>query len=350
MRLLLVPCFFLLCLLAGCTEEPKTAAQPLWTTSQDAGGDFDLPQIQQAGELIALTLSGPDTYYDYRGHHLGVQYLLCEQLASHLGVRLRMEVCRDTAEMVARLQTGEADLIAVRMDRDTTRAGWLTGDAKPLLREALDSWYEPSLFAKTLTKEKQLLSQRSVHRRVSAPMLRKGVISHYDSFFRQYGRRIGWDWRLLAALCYQESAFDPEARSWAGAIGLMQIMPATADHLGLPREEMTNPQQSIDAGSRYLQELEQELRDVPDLLERQNLAMASYNGGIHHIRDAMRLASRDGANPHRWSDVRTYVLRLSQPQYYQDTLVHYGYMRGQETADYVDKIRLRYQQYKRSAK
>lgn len=78
--------------------------------------------------------------------------------------------------------------------------------------------------------------------------------------------------------------------------------------------------------------------------------MAAYNCGLNHLRDAMRLAERDGKDPHRWQDVRVYVLRLSEPRYYQDPLVQYGYMRGQETAEYVDNIRERYKKYKRNAR
>ena len=80
------------------------------------------------------------------------------------------------------------------------------------------------------------------------------------------------------------------------------------------------------------------------------MVLASYNGGANHVRDAMRLAERDQRNPQRWSDVRPYILRLSQPQYYNDTLVRYGYMRGSETADYVDRIRQRYDKYRRSVR
>lgn len=312
--------------------------------------EFDLPTIQQAGELIALTLSGPETYYDYHGRHLGVHYMLCEAFANTLGVSLRMEVCRDTAELVSRLEEGDADLIAVRMDSDSLSAGWRIGADKPLLAEAFEQWYKPALYAEMQAREHQLLTVKKVRRKVHAPMLSKGVISHYDAYFKFYARRIGWDWRLLAAQCYQESTFDPDARSWAGAQGLMQIMPATADHLGLPREQLNDPERSIEAATRYLKELEDDFSDVPDRTERQNLVLASYNGGQNHIRDAMRLCERDGLNAHRWADVQAYVLRLREPRYYQDTLVQHGYMRGQETAEYVNKIRERYQQYRRSAR
>ena len=126
----------------------------------------------------------------------------------------------------------------------------------------------------------------------------------------------------------------------------MQIMPATADHLGLPRSQLFDPEQNIAAAARYLGELEGLLRDIPDRQERLNYVLASYNGGIHHIRDAMALARRDGKNPHRWADVAQYVLKLAQPEYYNDPLVSHGYMRGSETYNYVLKIHERWDGYR----
>ena len=336
-------------LFLACTQRQEQVAPP-WQGESTASSDFDLQQIEQAGELIALTLSGPATYYDYRGGHLGMHFLLCQQFASHLGVRLRMEVCRDTAELLRRLSAGDADMIAVAMERDSLSPGWRVGEGKPDLQQALAEWYRPGMEEEARQQEQQMLTKPRVTRRVHAPMLRRGVISYYDDMFKQYSRGIGWDWRLLAAQCYQESTFDPEARSWAGARGLMQIMPGTADHLGLPRDQITDPEQNIAAATRYLHELEHEFQYIHDRTERQNMVLASYNGGISHIQDAMRLCERDKRNSQRWDDVRTYVLRLKDPQYYQDSLVRHGYMRGTETADYVDKIRARYLQYIRQVK
>lgn len=339
----------LFCLfLTGCSQRQDSVTPP-WQGEQDASV-FDLQQIEQAGELIALTLSGPDTYYDYQGSHLGVHYLLCQQFASHLGVRLRMEVCRDTAELLSRMAAGDADMIALPMQADSLLPGWQVGQEKPDLQQALADWYKPGMLDEARRQEQQMLTKPRVTRRVHAPMLRRGVISYYDDLFKHYSRGIGWDWRLVAAQAYQESTFDPEAVSWAGAKGLMQIMPGTADHLGLPRDQLTDPEQNLAAATRYLHELEHEFQYIHDRTERQNMVLASYNGGIHHLQDAMRLCERDGRNAQRWDDVRTYVLRLKDPQYYQDTLVHYGYMRGTETADYVDKIRARYQQYIRQVR
>ena len=269
-----------------------------------------------------------------------------------------MEVCRDTAELLSRLQAGEADLIAVPLAGTTAvgegmqgvadSLGWLLADQKPELATAIAAWYVPELVAETRQQEQQLLRQSHVRRRVFAPMLNRqgGIISRYDGLFVTHARKVGWDWRLLAAQCYQESCFDPQARSWAGACGLMQIMPSTADHLGLSRSQIYDPEQNIAAAVRYIAELEQSFSDIRDRMERIKFVLAAYNGGGFHIRDAMALARSHGKNEYRWYDVEPFVLGLSQPQYYNSPVVKNGYMRGSETVDYVRRIHERWNGYR----
>ena len=257
-----------------------------------------------------------------------------------------MEVCRDSAEMLQRLEDGEADLICYPMTQKGL--GWLIGDDKEDLEEELKAWYKPGMLAEVKKEEEFLLSNRAVHRRVFAPMLNRagGVISHYDGFFQRYAATIRWDWRLLAAQCYQESTFDPKARSWAGACGLMQIMPGTADHLGLSRANIYDPEQNIAAAVRYIAELERSFSDIREHSERIKFVLAAYNGGHFHIRDAMALALKNGRNDNRWHEVEPFVLGLSQPQYYNDPVVKNGFMRGSETVDYVRKIHERWNNYR----
>lgn len=338
-----------LLMLAACgRQKPEPIVAPWGEVgdSVDVGEEFDLDEIQAGGELIILTMSGPETYYDYRGRQLGAQYMLAQRFADKLGVRLRVDVCRDTTEMLARLSAGDADLIAYPLRPDSL--GWLVGSDKEELRQELAAWYHPGMLDDVRKEERFLLSARSVKRRVFSPMLNRagGVISHYDALFARYCQPIRWDWRLMAAQCYQESTFDPRATSWAGAKGLMQIMPSTADHLGLPRDRMYDPESSIAAAAKYLHELEGHFTDIRDRQERIRFVLASYNGGRHHIADAMALARRDGRNPHRWRDVEGCVLKLSNPQYYRDPLVKNGYMRGTETVDYVARIMQRWDSYR----
>ena len=332
-------------LLASCTEKKQEHIVTPWgevLDSVEVTEGFDLHEIQQSGEIILATVSGPQTYYDYHGRHLGTQYLLVQRLADKLGVRVRVEVCRDSLELVKQLAENEIDIVAWptpgRLEAKST---------KPFLAEELKAWFKPEMVAEVQKEETRQLTVQRVKRRVFSPMLDKngGIISHYDHYFQQYSQTIRWDWRLMAAQCYQESTFDPKAVSFAGAKGLMQIMPGTADHLGVPRSQLYDPEKNIAAAAKLIAELQQAFSDIRDNYERTNFVLASYNGGSFHIRDAMALAKRDGRNPHRWGEVAPYVLKLATPQYYNDPIVKHGYMRGSETVDYVRRIRERHASY-----
>lgn len=329
----------------SCTPKKQEPVVTPWgqiLDSVEVKEGFDLPDIQQYGELIVATVTGPQTYYDYHGKSLGTQYLIVQRLADTLGVSVRVEVCRDSMELAEKLQEGVVDIVAW-----PTPGAMSVSQDKPLLAEEWKAWYKPELVAEVQKEETALLTSQRVKRRVFSPMLDKkgGVISHYDHLFQQYSQPIRWDWRLMAAQCYQESTFDPKAVSFAGAKGLMQIMPGTADLLGLPRDQMYDPEKNIAAAAKYLGQLEGKWSEIQNRSERTNFILASYNGGIHHIRDAMALARRDGKNPHSWREVSEYVLKLAQPKYYNDPIVKHGYMRGSETVDYVAKIRQRHQGY-----
>lgn len=332
------------------------------TTGQTFTAGLSLEDIVSNGEMIMLTVNGPETYYNYHNHGMGLQYLLCERFAQQIGVSLRVEECKDTAEMVKKLEEGKGDVIAVPLSRkdtrgdllfcgvtpDSTKTQWAVAKGNKSLADTLNSWFKPQLIAQVRQEESYLLSSASVKRHVYSPFLNrsKGVISKYDHYFQMYAPSAHMDWRLLAAQCYQESCFDPQAKSWAGACGLMQIMPTTADHLGLPRTSLHEPEANIAAAARYMSELQSHFSDVRDPGQRILYALAAYNGGYHHIRDAMALTKKYGGNPSNWGDVREYVLKLRMPAFYHDPVVQYGYMRGTETADYVDRIRTRWAEYR----
>lgn len=363
-----------LALLTGaCLSPEKQEREVSYETiagNQEATGYYDLPQILESGELIAVTLNGPDTYYEYREKAMGLQYELAERFATRIGASLRIEVVKDTAELIRRITNNDADLIAVEMDirpyaqqltacgaftttEGNNRKSWAVGKGAPELAKALDEWYRPEL-KKAVQEEEQrrFLPQFSVRRKPRAPFLSRsqGIISPYDAHFKRHGGAIGWDWRLMAAQCYQESAFDPNAVSWAGAQGLMQIMPSTAQHLNLPMEQIYHPEKNIQAAARYLRELEYKFSDIQPRTERMWFALAAYNGGAGHIQDARTLARQAGKNANRWDEVKHFVLRLSNPGYYNRKEVRFGYMRGSETYQYVESIRQRWNEYRRVAK
>ena len=347
----------------SCAEQQRSDVTP-WGSAlgQDtvpSNSAFGLNDIINNGEIIMLTISGPETYYDYHGKGMGLQYLLCEQFAQALGVSLRVELCRDTTELITRIKNGDGDIVAFQLPQtlkgvcfagatqNSGKTGWAVQPDNKELADTLNRWFKPEMITEITQRERFLLSTRSVTRRVYSPMLNRsqGIISRYDHYFQRYAPIARWDWRLMAAQCYQESTFDPMAQSWAGARGLMQIMPATATHLGLPLGSIHNPEDNIAAAAKYIKELNARFADVP-ASERVSYVLASYNGGHYHIRDAMALARKNGKDPNRWENVKEFVLKLSNPAYYRDKVVKYGYMRGSETVDYVEKINSRWAQYR----
>ena len=350
----------------ACARKQQAVTTPWGETIGDEEGDtavvaqnFSYNDILDAGEIIMLTMSGPDSYFDYHGRAMGTQYLLCERFAQKIGVSVRVEVCKDTADMIKKLQNGDGDIIVWQLARKQTNGllacgastdstSWMVRRDSKQLADSLRGWYRPALLAQVKKEERYAFSTANVRRHVYAPMLNaaKGEISSYDHYFKMYAAACRWDWRLMAAQCYQESTFDPKAYSWAGARGLMQIMPATAAQIGLPESKMYDPEENIYAAVRYIIKLTSHFQDIRDPRERQLFVLGSYNGGFFHIRDAMALAKKNGKNPHRWDDVSEYVQKLSMPQYYNDPVVKYGYMRGQETATYVSRIRDRWAQYR----
>lgn len=349
--------------LGACTEKQQSTQTPwgdTFGTDTTTSLTFSLRDIQESGEMVVLTISGPDTYYEYRGKQLGTQYLMCEKFAQKIGVSIRVDICRSVDEMVKKFKAGDADMIVYPIPTSTKgiipcgysteqgKLSWAVREGNTELADSIKNWYKPEIAANVKREERELFSTQSIHRHVYAPMLntQAGIISNYDHLFKRYAPIARWDWRLLAAQCYQESCFDPKAYSWAGAKGLMQIMPETARHLGLAESEVYEPEQNIYAAVRYINELNSHFTDIRNPEERKFFILASYNGGFFHIRDAMALAKKNGKNPHKWIHVAEYVLKLSTPEYYNDPVVKYGYMRGSETSNYVGAIYSRWQKYR----
>jgi len=175
--------------------------------------------------------------------------------------------------------------------------------------------------------------------------LNTGKVSKYDDLIRQFSDTINWDWRLLASLICQESRFDPDVTSWAGAYGLMQVLPMTGERFGI--DITSSPKNNIKGGVRYINWLHSIYdQKVPDETERLNFILASYNAGPGHVLDAMKLAEKNGMDPQKWADVEIWLLKKSDPKYYNDIVVRSGYFRGTESVAFVSEILDRYEHYK----
>ena len=169
-----------------------------------------------------------------------------------------------------------------------------------------------------------------------------GRLSPYDEILKRHSKRYGLDWRLMAAQAYQESLFDPRAQSWAGARGLFQLLPSTGLELGI--EDLNDPDAGVHAGIRYMHQILERLEPRIPLKHRLRFALAAYNAGFGHLKDARRLAAEEGFDPDKWfGHTEKAMLLLSQPRYYQRA--RYGYVRGSETVRYVSEIQNRYDHY-----
>lgn len=231
------------------------------------------------------------------------------------------------------------------------RASWAVRKDSPELAEAANKWHKENMTSPAYTasmKKYFEISKSPPHSPILS--LREGKISHFDELFKKYASEIGWDWRLLASLAYTESNFDTTAVSWAGARGLMQLMPATARAMGVPEGKEQNPEESVKAAVKYINTTARSFSSVPPE-ERLNFVLASYNSGIGHVLDAMALAEKYGKDKYVWKDnVEKYILLKSNEEYFTDPVCKNGYFRGIETYNFVRDIMGRYETYKSKIK
>lgn len=178
-----------------------------------------------------------------------------------------------------------------------------------------------------------------------------GALSPFDDLFKKYAPQLDWDWRLLAAIAFQESRFQSHLTSWAGARGVMGIMPATGRAFGASREQLYDPEINIKTSVKCLIASRKSFKDSASDDELIQLTLASYNAGVGHVYDAQRLAKKYGLNPYIWKDnVEEGIKMKSDPKYYNDSICKFGYLRGNETLNYVSEIMERYKHYKNTFK
>lgn len=230
------------------------------------------------------------------------------------------------------------------------QVAWATRQNSPILLEAINEWLgqikKEATFMVIYNRYFKSPRTSLVRLRSDYSSLGGNKLSPFDSLIKKGADEIGWDWRMLASLIYQESRFLPKGESWAGARGLMQLMPATAKRFGA--QNLDDPRQSIKAGVLYLKYLDNYWsKRVIDPRERLKFILASYNAGLTHIIDASKLAEKHGGNPTLWEGhVEYYLTKKSDPEFYRDPVVRAGFCKCEEPVNYVRDILERYEQYR----
>lgn len=172
-------------------------------------------------------------------------------------------------------------------------------------------------------------------------------ISHFDHHFREAADTLNWDWKLVAAIGFVESRFDSTAQSAVGASGVMQVMPRTLRQFGVSDSTVVDSRTNIMAATNLLHELNRIFRRIKDPEERINFVLASYNAGVGHINDAMRLADKYGHNRYRWeSCVDSFLIFKSRPEFYTDSLCKNGEFKDwRQTLSFVKKVKRKWRSY-----
>lgn len=227
---------------------------------------------------------------------------------------------------------------------------WAVKKGSDELLNALDEWLvkikkEPTFM---VVYNRYYKNPRTALERMNSDYSSLGgnKLSPYDDLIKEGAKKLGWDWRLLAAVVYQESRFKPQDVSWAGAQGLMQIMPRTGKEFGL--KNPYDPKQNIRVGVKYLIYLNNYWsRTIFNKEERLKFILASYNAGLTHVKDAQRLAEKYDKNPTVWdNNVEEFLAKKSDPAFYQDAMIRGGYCKCEEPIQYVKSILLRFEEYK----
>ncbi|MBN8432427.1 transporter substrate-binding domain-containing protein [Microbulbifer salipaludis] len=221
---------------------------------------------------------------------------------------------------------------------------WLIREGNPKLQEAVNAFFDKK---STQKKMAVLYTKYFDAPKRTRPEINEvnenGTISPFDKYVKKYADKYDFDWRLVVAQMFQESTFNPKAKSWVGARGLMQVMPDTGKQIG--EKNLFDPETSVRAGIKYLEWLHRKFEDKG--ISPENMmwfTLASYNAGLGHVYDAQDLAEQKGWDRRVWfNNVENAMLLLSEKKYYEKA--RYGYARGQEPYDYVRKINARFRTY-----
>lgn len=222
------------------------------------------------------------------------------------------------------------------------RSAWAVSPRNKWLADTINEWAD----RESLTVERASLLKRYYERSKQAVGeeididFSTGRMSPYDALFKRHAATLGWDWRLLSSVAFVESHYDASQVSWAGARGIMQLMPSTAKGYGLTMDRITDNDACIATAVKVFQSLDDTMKKyVSNPKERIKFILAGYNSGPAHILDAIAIAKKVGTPPDVWDgSVADALMLKTNPEFYNAPGVKYGYFNGRQTYDYVHKV------------
>lgn len=294
---------------------------------------------------------------DMRGSHgleTGLAYQMIKDFGRDNNCTVEIIIGHSSSDYIAELKQGKIDLLMMHHEGSEGKEGILLSDniidcSALAVREGKDGHIrEINEWIVNYKASEEYENHKSLYIRPFNPIRRaeRGVIaesvSPYDALFKQYAAELGWDWRMLAAVVYQESKFSIGSRSHRGAMGLMQVMPQTAAYYQI--SNLTDPQQNLSAGTSHLKRLENLYKGcdmTPE--ERIRFTLAAYNAGEGRIKDCRNLAKAKKLNENEWSNIVKVIPLMNEDSILSDENVKLGKFKGTETIAYVDNVMALYE-------
>ena len=303
-----------------------------------------------AGQDITCVIDLGDEMYAGHGLETGMNYELLNRFAEDNRCNISIITPDKGENYIDSLKQGKVDIIiahthdidqesdSVEMSRMMSPcSAWIVAkDSETELRQ-INLWISHMTESADFESITKRYSQYGNPVRKAENGCRSNTISPYDELIRKYAAELGWDWRMLAAVVYQESKFSINSRSHRGARGLMQVMPSTAEHYGI--DDLLNPEKNLKAGTRHLKRLQRMFDNAGmDKMEQIKFTLAAYNAGEGRIADCRRFAAVKEVDSNCWNDIVSIIPMMREDSILEEESVKLGKFQGFETIAYVDNI------------
>jgi len=309
-----------------------------------------------AGKDMVCAIDLGNDMYGSHGLETGLNYELLSRFAQDNHCDIRIVAAGKNDNYIDSLRQGKVDLV-ITHDRDslttqesdmlktvTDCAVWAFNSSEEEAAMQLNRWISHITTSDDFRQMKEKYSGTyNPHRRAESGV-RTTTISPYDELIRRYAADLGWDWRMLASVLYQESKFAIGSRSFRGAQGLMQVMPSTAAYYGI--DNLLDPEQNIIAGTSHLKRLQNMFRKY-DLSKEEliKFTLAAYNAGEGRIIDCRNLAEAKGMDNSQWDEVVKVIPLMREDSILEEPSVRLGKFKGHETIDYVESVLSHYEAF-----
>ena len=306
-----------------------------------------------AGREIVCAIDLGNDMYGSNGLEAGFNYELMRRFAQDNHCEIKIVAAGKNSDYLDSLKQGKVDIVITRndnicMDGDITilnkmnnSSVWAFNSLETEGIRQIDTWIGYIKASKEFDALTDSYNGLFDPQKRAARGVQTKTVSPYDDLFRKYAKQLGWDWRMVAAVVYQESRFSISSRSHRGATGLMQVMPQTGIHYGI--DNLLDPEQNILAGTSHLKRL-QKMFSKYDLTHEEliKFTLAAYNAGEGRISDCRNFAAAKGFDNNRWDEIVKVIPMMREDSILEEESVKLGKFQGHETIDYIDSVLAHY--------